>query len=47
VLDAHREQLAGVKCGKGCVRYTSPAKVDFEVVRSILEATAASRGPIC
>src|SRR5918992_4098698 len=27
VLDAHREQLSGVSCGKGCVRYTSPAKV--------------------
>lgn len=46
VLDAHREQLS-VNCGRRCVRYTSPAKVDFEVVRSILEATAASLGPIC
>jgi hypothetical protein len=47
VLDTHRDRLAGVTYGKGCIRYTSPAKVDLGVVKSMLEATAASRGPIC
>jgi uncharacterized protein YdhG (YjbR/CyaY superfamily) len=42
VLDSHRNRLAGVNCGKGCVRYTSPTKIDFEIVRSMLEATAAA-----
>lgn len=47
VLDTHRDRLAGVKYGKGCIRYSSPEKVDLGVVKAMLEATAASRGPIC
>jgi uncharacterized protein YdhG (YjbR/CyaY superfamily) len=46
-LDAHRERLAGLDVGKGCIRYRSPAAVDFTVVRSMLAAVAASRGPVC
>jgi uncharacterized protein YdhG (YjbR/CyaY superfamily) len=47
VLDAHRGQLAGLDVGKGCIRYRSPAAVDFTVVHSILAAVVASRGPVC
>ena len=47
VLDAHREQLAGLDVGQGCIRYRSPAAVDFTVVRSMLAAVATSRGPVC
>jgi uncharacterized protein YdhG (YjbR/CyaY superfamily) len=47
VLDAHRRRLASLDVGKGCVRYRSPAAVDFAVVRSMLSAVAASRGPVC
>ena len=47
VLDAHRERLAGLDVGKGCIRYRSPAAVDFTVVRSMLAAVAASPGPVC
>jgi uncharacterized protein YdhG (YjbR/CyaY superfamily) len=47
VLDAHRGQLAGLDVGKGCIRYRSPAAVDFTVVYSVLTAAAASRGPVC
>ena len=47
VLDAHREQLADLDVGKGCIRYRSPAAVDFTVVHSMLIAVAASRGPVC
>ena len=47
VLDAHRGQLVGLDVGKGCIRYRSPAAVDFTVVHSILTAVAASRGPVC
>ena len=47
VLDAHRGQLAGLDVGKGCIRYRSPAAVDFTAVRSMLTAVAASRGPVC
>ncbi len=47
VLDAHRGQLGPLGVGKGCIRYRNPAAVDFAVVRSMLTAVAASRGPIC
>ena len=47
VLDAHRAQLAGLDVGKGCIRYRSPAVVNFTVVSSMLTAVAASRGPVC
>ena len=47
VLDAHRGQLSGLDTGKGCIRYRSPAAVDFTVVHSMLTAVAASRGPVC
>jgi uncharacterized protein YdhG (YjbR/CyaY superfamily) len=47
VLDAHRRQLAGLDAGKGCIRYRSPATVDFTIVRSMLTAVAASQGLVC
>lgn len=47
VLNAHRGQLSGLDAGKGCIRYRSPAAVDFTVVHSMLTAVAASRGPVC
>ena len=47
VLNAHRSQLADLDVGKGCVRYRSPAAVDFSVVQSMLNAVAASQGPVC
>ncbi len=47
VLDSHRERLAGISLGKGCVRYRRADQIDFEVVRSMLEATAVTRGPVC
>ncbi len=47
ILDAHRGQLAGLDVGKGCIRYRSPAAVDFTAVHSMLTAVAASRGPVC
>ena len=47
VLNAHRSQLADLDVGKGCIRYRSPAGVDLTVVRSMLTAVAASRGPVC
>ena len=47
VLDAHRQELAGINLGKGCIRYTNPKKIDFDLVRRMLEETSASSGPIC
>jgi uncharacterized protein YdhG (YjbR/CyaY superfamily) len=47
VMAAHRDRLAGLSVGKGCIRYRRPEQLDEAVVRSILEMTAATRGPIC
>ena len=47
VLDAHRDRLAGLSLGKGCVRYRDPDELDWDVVASMLDATAASSGPVC
>ncbi|MFC0108028.1 DUF1801 domain-containing protein [Kibdelosporangium aridum] len=47
VVAAHAEQLASHNMGKGCLRFRNPAKIDFDLVRSLLRATAATRGPVC
>jgi uncharacterized protein YdhG (YjbR/CyaY superfamily) len=47
VLDANRESLAGLSVGKGCIRYTRPAKMDFAVVRKLLSESFESPTKIC
>ncbi|MDQ0463891.1 uncharacterized protein YdhG (YjbR/CyaY superfamily) [Caulobacter ginsengisoli] len=36
-----KDQLAGIDCGKGCIRYKKIEKIDFDVVRGLLEDIAA------
>ncbi|TFV82961.1 DUF1801 domain-containing protein [Blastococcus sp. CT_GayMR16] len=47
VMAAHRDRLAGLSVGKGCVRYRTPEQLDVDIVTSILEMAAATQGPIC
>ena len=49
VMNAHRDRLAvrGVSLGKGCIRYSKPERIDFEVVESLLRATVESTGEVC
>lgn len=47
VLDEYRDALTTNNIGKGCIRYTNPDKIDFDVVRSMLADSAAATGPIC
>lgn len=47
VRDAFEERLAGRDMGKGCLRFRKPADVDLELVRDLLQATAAAPGTIC
>lgn len=49
VMDASREALKGkgVSLGKGCIRYSKPDRVDFEVVAQMLRATQESTGEVC
>lgn len=47
VIDAYRERFPKSAMGKGCVRYRNPAKIDFELMREMLEAHAASTAKAC
>ena len=49
VMKTHRTQLErrGVSVGKGAIRYSSPERIDYHVVESMLRATVKSTGPVC
>ncbi|AZM62051.1 MULTISPECIES: iron chaperone [unclassified Streptomyces] len=47
VRDAFGERLAGQDMGKGCLRFRQPERVDFDLVRDLLRATAATSGEVC
>jgi uncharacterized protein YdhG (YjbR/CyaY superfamily) len=47
VLDRHRPRLAGLRLGKGCIRYRRPDQIDWEVVASLLAETRTSEADIC
>jgi uncharacterized protein YdhG (YjbR/CyaY superfamily) len=47
VVDAHRADLAGASVGKGCIRFSSPEKLDFKVIEKLLRATCASKEAPC
>jgi uncharacterized protein YdhG (YjbR/CyaY superfamily) len=46
-LDKHRPKLAGLNVGKGCIRYTKPEKIDFDLVRELLAESFQSDAEIC
>nr|WSX52419.1 DUF1801 domain-containing protein [Streptomyces sp. NBC_00974] len=41
VRDAFADRLAVHDMGKGCLRFRRPEKIDFELLRDLLRATAA------
>jgi uncharacterized protein YdhG (YjbR/CyaY superfamily) len=47
VRTAFAERLAGHDMGKGCLRFRKPERIDFDLVRDLLRATAADPGTIC
>jgi uncharacterized protein YdhG (YjbR/CyaY superfamily) len=49
VMEAHKNLLnvKGVSLGKGCIRYSKPEKIDFEVVKKLLVGTLESSSEIC
>jgi len=49
VMRSHRYLLniPGVTLGKGCIRYSKPEKIDFDVVEKMLRATVESTGEVC
>ncbi|HEY2068928.1 MAG TPA: DUF1801 domain-containing protein [Rhizomicrobium sp.] len=36
-MGRHKKELAGIDCGKGCIRYKKIDQIDFDVVRSLFE----------
>jgi len=44
VMRSHRYMfnIPGVTLGKGCIRYSKPEKIDFNVVEKMLRATVES-----
>lgn len=47
VLDRFRDELTNGTLGKGTIRYTSPDKIEYDVLDRVLRASAAAEGPIC
>lgn len=47
VVDEHRGALAGCSIGKGCIRFKSPGKIDFQVVESLLRRSLAANSEAC
>ncbi|MFE2976011.1 iron chaperone [Streptomyces sp. NPDC059258] len=47
VRDAFAGRLASHDMGKGCLRFRTPQKIDFTLVRDLLRATAASPDTPC
>jgi uncharacterized protein YdhG (YjbR/CyaY superfamily) len=47
VVESHRLLLGDLDVGKSCIRYRKPEQIDLTVVHSMLQATAATKGPVC
>jgi len=47
VVSEFREQLKGASIGKGCIRFTKPERIDFDVVERLLRRTAESNSAAC
>jgi len=47
VMLNNRDLLVGLNHGKGCIRYSNPDKIDFELIGTLLAATVNSDSTIC
>ena len=47
VVVDHASQLAGLSVGKGCIRYSKPEGMDFQVIESLLRATDETPEDAC
>ncbi len=47
VLNKHREELAHLNLGKGCIRYRKPQQIDFDMVAKLLLGSYQSDSEIC
>lgn len=47
VLNKHRESLADLSLGKGCIRYRRPQQINFTIVEQLLSDSFQSSSDIC
>jgi uncharacterized protein YdhG (YjbR/CyaY superfamily) len=47
VVDEFRNVLSASSIGKGCIRFSSPGRMDFEVLKRLLRRTAKSESAPC
>lgn len=47
ILDQHRAAFPASAIGKGCIRYRNVAKIDYALIETMLQQTAATTGEIC
>ena len=47
VMLSNKELLKGLNHGKGCIRYSNPDKIDFEIIKKLLIATFKSTSKPC
>ena len=47
VVDEFRAALPTASIGKGCIRFTRPEKIDFDVIDRLLRRTAESSAVAC
>lgn len=47
VMLANNDLLRGLNHGKGCIRFSNPAKIDYETIRKLLKDTYQSGGAPC
>jgi uncharacterized protein YdhG (YjbR/CyaY superfamily) len=47
VMEKYKPELKGISIGKGCIRFTKPDKIDFKVVKEMLNGTYLSENIIC
>lgn len=46
-VERFRDRLAGLNCGKGCVRYKHADEMDFDVIAAMLKSIRMRGGPMC
>lgn len=44
---AQELKVPGISCGKGCIRYMNPKKMDFTVIEAILKDIYSRNEPAC
>lgn len=47
VLDRQRDRLSTKNIGKGCIRYSNPGSIDFDVIHDMLVESSKDDGPVC